>query len=476
MLPTRQPVPRSLMKWHLYLSLSFLLGMTACSSGSEEPPPPSDTSDKTVRLMTLNPGHFHAGLVHKYDYDQVDPTVHIYAPDGQELESHLALIERFNTRPEQPTHWIPEVYRGDDYLEKMLEEKPGNVMVVAGNNGEKIDYIRRAIEAGIHVLADKPMVIHPDSFSVLKDALAAADAQGLLVNDIMTERHEITSILQRALSQRPEVFGELVPGSPEEPAISKESVHYFSKTVAGQPLVRPAWFFDVNQQGEAIVDVATHLVDLIMWQVFPEEPIDYTNPNDGVEVITARSWDTPLTPSQFEKVTREATYPGYLAPYVENDSILNVAANGEFVFKVRGVHGNVSVRWGFENPKGGDTHYSILRGTRANLVIRQDEAQNYRATLYVEPGDEADQETFGATLHAALEGLGPRYAGLSAAPSDFGWEVKIPEAYREGHEDHFTRVMESYLQYLEAGALPAWERTNLSTKYYITTRAYALSR
>ncbi len=464
------------MKLRLLVCLCLLPGMIGCTSGGDDGAAGFVGATGEVRLMTLDPGHFHAGLVHKYDYDQVDRVVHVYAPDGQELESHLALVNRFNTRQEAPTHWTLEVYRGEDYLERMLQELPGNVVVLAGNNGRKIGYIRRAVQAGINVLADKPMIIHPDSFRVLQQTLEAADRQGLLVNDIMTERHEITSILQRELSQMPELFGTLVPGSPEEPAISKESVHYFYKTVAGQPLVRPAWFFDVSQQGEAIVDVSTHLVDLILWQVFPEEPIDYQNPEDGVAVISAESWNTPLTPTQFKQATTVATYPPYLAARVANDSILNVAANGAFVFKVRGVHGKVSVRWGFENPKGGDTHYSIMRGTRANLVIRQDEAQGYQATLYVEPAADADQQAFGATLAEALGRLSPRYQGLSAEPSDFGWEVKIPEAYKEGHEDHFTRVTQQYLQYLVDGALPAWERTNLLTKYYVTTQAYARSR
>jgi predicted dehydrogenase len=320
------------------------------------------------------------------------------------------------------------------------------------------------------------MIVHPDSFSVLKAALASADAQGLVVNDIMTERHEITSILQRELSRKPELFGELKPGSVEEPAISKESVHYFYKMVAGQPLVRPQWFFDANQQGEAIVDVSTHLVDLILWEVFPGEEIDYESAEDAVEVLTARSWDTELTPSQFEKATHAATYPDYLVPSVEDDSVLHVAANGEFIFKVRGVHGKVSVRWGFENPEGGDTHYSIMRGTGADLVIRQDQAQNYRATLYVEPAG-GDPEAFGTQLNEALASLGDRYQGLTAEPTDeYGWEVIIPDQYREGHEDHFTRVMEQYLEYLDEGELPAWERANLLTKYYITTQAYARSR
>lgn len=456
----------------------LILGLFSfsCTSGTNESSPEAMNEDNEVRLITLNPGHFHAGLVQKYNYDQVDSVVHVYAPDGQELESYLELVERFNTRAEDPTHWGLDVYRGDDFLDKMLEEKAGNVMVVAGNNAEKITYIRRAVEEGINVLADKPMIIHPDSFSVLTATLDLADEKGLLVYDIMTERHEITSILQRELSEVPELFGELVKGSPEEPAISKESVHYFSKVVAGAPLIRPAWFFDVNQQGEAIVDVSTHLVDLILWQLFPEEPIDYLDPNDDVGVVSARSWATQLTPAQFRKVTQVDAYPDYLMATVDADSTLNVAANGEFVFNVRGVYGKVSVRWGYENPEGGDTHYSVLRGTKANLVVRQDAAQDYRATLYVEPAEGVEQEAFETALNDALAGLGDQYAGLSAESTDFGWEIMIPEEYKEGHEEHFTRVTRQFLEYLEEGQLPEWERTNIETKYYVTTQAYEMSR
>ena len=50
----------------------------------------------------------------------------------------------------------------------------------------------------------------------------------------------------------------------------KESVHHFYKIVSGSPVIRPAWFFDTSQQGEGIVDVTTHLVDLIQWGCFPD--------------------------------------------------------------------------------------------------------------------------------------------------------------------------------------------------------------
>ena len=65
----------------------------------------------------------------------------------------------------------------------------------------------------------------------------------------MTERYEVTTILQKLLSHIPEVFGSLSKGSIEEPAVTKVSVHHFSKIVSGAPLIRPGWFFDVRAAG-----------------------------------------------------------------------------------------------------------------------------------------------------------------------------------------------------------------------------------
>jgi predicted dehydrogenase len=325
---------------------------------------------------------------------------------------------------------------------------------------------------GLNVLADKPMVIKPEEFPMLKEALAVAAEKEVLLYDIMTERYEITTVLQRELSQMPEVFGELQKGTPEEPAISKESVHHFFKYVAGNPLIRPAWFFDADQQGEGIVDVSTHLVDLILWECFPEEAIDTTQ----VEVVNARSWPTKLTAEQFQKVTGLDDYPDYLQKDITDDE-LGVYSNGEFVFTARGVHGKASVIWNYQAPEGAqDTHFSMMRGTLVNLVIRQDEPQEYKPTLYVEPTEEADRENFEATLRSAIEQLAQKYPGLTLQSSAEGWEIMIPEEYKLGHEAHFAQVTEKYLQYLKDGELPAWEVSNMITKYYLTMQAYQMSR
>jgi predicted dehydrogenase len=430
-------------------------------------------AENEVKLMTLDPGHFHAALVQKNMYEQVDPTVHVYAPEGPDVQGHLDLINSYNTRAENPTSWEEKVYTGPDFLEKMLEEKPGNVMVTAGNNAKKTDYIFKTVEAGINVLADKPMVITPEKFTLLEKAFETAAENNVLLYDIMTERHEITTILQRELSHLPEVFGELENGTPEEPAITKESVHHFFKYVSGSALKRPAWFFDTEQQGEGIVDVGTHLVDLIQWEVFPEEILSKSD----VNMLSAKRWATDLTPEMFEKVTKLDEYPGYLQKDVE-DGVLKVYSNGEINYTLKGVHAKVSVIWNFQAPEGaGDTHYSIMRGSKCNLIIRQGEEEGYKPQLYIEANSGIDIKEFAGSLYNGVQGLTSKYPEIELEKlSDTKWKLNIPEELKVGHEAHFGQVTEKYLQYLVDGKLPEWEVPNMIVKYYTTTEGLKMAR
>ena len=459
-----------------------MIGLAACGAGGGPEQPATSPeggarltgSPGEVKLMILDPGHFHAALVQKSMYPQVDPRVHVFAPDGPDVADHLARIDGFNSRAESPTAWVQEVYTGDDFLEKMLSERPGNVVVISGNNARKAEYIRRSVAAGLNVLADKPMAIQPDDFEVLKEAYRIAGEKGVLLDDIMTERYEITSILQKRLSQVPELFGELVAGSPEDPAVSKQSVHHFSKIVSGRPLKRPAWAFDVRQQGEGIVDVTTHLVDLVHWQCFPGQTVEL---GTDVEVLSGRRWATELTPAQFAHVTGLSSYPEYLAGDVGADGVLAVYANGEIVYRVKGIHAKVSVEWRYEAPEGtGDTHFSIMRGSRAHLSVRQGEAEGYTPTLYVEPAEGENAATVEAPLREAVTALSQEYAGLDLAPASTGWSIVIPDELRVGHEAHFAQVTEAYFRYLTEGRVPPHEVQNALTKYAITTRGLELAR
>ena len=428
----------------------------------------------SVKLLTLDPGHFHASLVQKLMYEQVDPVVRVYSPGGADLAEHLKRIEGFNTRAENPTRWDEKVYTGGDFFEKMVAEKAGNVVVISGNNAKKTRYILGAVDAGFNVLADKPMAITPEDLERLRKAFAHAQEKGVLLYDIMTERSEITTVLQKELSHLPEVFGTLQPGTPQRPSVTKESVHHYCKTVAGNPLKRPAWFFDTHQQGEGIVDVTTHLVDLIQWECFPEVTLDGER---DVKMLSARRWTTKIAPAQFKKVTGLESYPGYLKNDTDGEGALNVYANGEFTYTLKGVHAKVSVAWNFEPPEGaGDTHYSMMRGTKAELVIRQGADQQYKPTLYVEPLPDQIGEAFDKTLAAAIAKLTGTYPGVEIKKFANGWEIVIPEKYKNGHEAHFGQVTERFLRYLADGKLPAWEVPNMLAKYYTTMEAYRMSR
>jgi len=460
------------MKKLSFFVLSVSIALAACTGGGQndkptEKPQPMFTGAKgEVKIMTLDPGHFHAALVQKSMYEMVDSTVYVYAPVGNDVKEHLARINNYNTRAENPTAWNEIVYTGAGYFDKMLTEKPGNVMVVAGNNAIKTQYILKTIEAGINVLADKPMVITPDEFPKLEQAFQVAAEKGVLLYDIMTERHEITTMLQRELSKNASVFGTLQNGTAEEPAITKESVHHFSKMVSGNPLKRPAWFFDTKQQGEGIVDVNTHLVDLIQWEAFPEVILSKTD----VEIVSGKRWTTDLTPEMFKKVTALDEYPDYLQKDVV-DETLKVYSNGEIVYKLKGIYAKASVIWNFEAPAGaGDTHYSIMRGTNCNLVIKQGAEQNYKPTLYIGAVAGSNAELEANLTKAVNQDLQSAYPGIKLVKQgDKLWMVEIPASYSVGHEAHFTQVTEKYLQYLKDGKLPEWEVPNMIVKYYTTT-------
>lgn len=445
----------------------FLLMIVVMSCQSDTKNESAESKSKSVKIITLDPGHFHAALVQKSMYDDVDSVVYVYSPEGKDLDLHLARINSYNERAESPTRWKEVIYTGDDFFEKMITGKKGNVVVLSGNNQKKTEYILNSLKNGLNVLADKPMVIDTRGFDQLKEAFDIAKKNDLLLYDIMTERYEITTMLQRELSMIPEIFGELEKGTPDNPAIIKESVHHFYKYVSGNVLTRPAWFMDVSQQGEGIVDVTTHLVDLVQWECFPEQAIDYTK---DIAVIAAKRWTTDMRLSEFSAITKLDTFPFYLNRNIISDTVLQIYCNGEVDYTVKGIHAKTSVIWNYKAPEGtGDTHYSIMRGTKTNLVIRQGSDEKFQPALYVEPV----QKPF--DVPGSFRKIQAKYPGVDLKKSINGWQVIIPEKYKEGHESHFGRVMEKFLEYLKNKNLPAWEVPNMLAKYYTTTKALELA-
>ncbi|GIW79622.1 MAG: oxidoreductase [Gemmatales bacterium] len=427
----------------------------------------------SVRLMTLDPGHFHAALVQKEMYANVDKQVHVYAPLGADLTSHVERIVGFNNRAEKPTSWELEVHASPDFAQRAWQERPGNVVILSGRNRPKIGYIRQAVAAGLNVLADKPWIIRSDDLPVLEESLNEAEKKGLVIYDIMTERFEITNILQRELIHDAAVFGESIAGTFEEPAVYMESKHFLLKTVAGVPLRRPVWFFDIGLQGEGLTDVGTHLVDLVPWLLFPDQAIDYRR---EVEVLQGRRWPTLISRADFHRISGADHFPDFLANSVRDD-LLEYFCNNSVAYTVRSVHVKMDILWDFEAaPGSGDTHFAVVRGSRSRIEIRQGPEQGFRPELYVVPNRQDDQQKVFEALEKKIVALSATYPGLAIAASNNAFQVLIPDRYRIGHEAHFAEVTRKFLTYLEKPAsLPAWEKANMLAKYFVTTKGVDLA-
>ena len=427
-----------------------------------------------VRLMTLDPGHFHAALMQKEMYPGVDARVDVYAPQGWDLDEHLKRIDAYNKRAQQPTAWQMEVHAGADFFERMLRERPGNAVILSGRNRPKIDRIARSVGGGLHVLADKPWILTVADLPKLDAVLADADRKGVVAYDIMTERFEITTMLQRALVNDPAVFGAIIKGSESDPGVYMESVHHLMKVVSGAPNIRPPWFFDVVEQGEGLNDIGTHLVDLVQWTLFPDQPIDYRS---DIRVIAAQRWPTVIPEAELHRVTGGQPFDRDLAAAVKGGK-LEYFANTLVSYALRGVHTKLNVIWDWEAPPGGgDTHFAFYHGTRARVEVRQTAADRYLPELHVVPATSDLKPQVLAAVKARIAALASAYPGIGVEERGAEIHITVPAALRDGHEAHFARVATNFLGYVrDRRTVPAWERPNMLAKYYVTTKGTELSR
>src|SRR5437763_12585177 len=269
-------------------------------------------------------------------YPWLDPRVAVYAPLGPELFDYLSRVATFNTRRDNPTAWELDIHTSNDPMSAMLGEHRGNIVVFTGKNRAKIDRILAALRAGLNVLADKPWIITSADLPKLETALRLAREKKVAAYDIMTERYEVTSELQRELVSDRAIFGDPV-------SVKARSVHNVMKVVAGAPLRRPAWFFDISEYGEGLADVGTHVVDLVQWTLFPEQPIDWRK---DVRVTGGRRWPLVLSKEQFARVTGDIR---------EDD--LEYFCNNAVDYTLRGVPVALEIVWDWEAPPGAGDVY-----------------------------------------------------------------------------------------------------------------------
>jgi predicted dehydrogenase len=409
-------------------------------------------------LMFLAPEHFHATLTLRERHPGVADEIAVYASAEAEIRDFLSLVASFNARPERPTRWRPVVHAGDDPLERLVAERPGDLVILAGRNDGKMARIRRLHDAGLPVLADKPWMVGSGALPDLRRALAGPP----LAMEMMTGRHEITTVVERMLAAAADVFGEFARDG--EAAITFESVHHLEKRVNGAPLRRPPWYFDVGVQGDGLADIPTHLVDHAQQLVGPAAPL---------EPIAARCWPTLVPREVFTRVTGLEDFPATLGGLVDGGS-LAYYANADLSFRCGGVPVQISTRWNLTEPPGaGDAHRAHLRGTRADIHVAQNAETGWRRQLVVAP--RPDAPGLEAALRRRVASWSAELPGLEVKPADGGLAVVIPAGLRTPHESQFPRVLDEFLGHLDGGQWPAARAADTLAKYELLARARALA-
>jgi len=415
-------------------------------------------------LCFLDPGHFHAALTLREGNPLVDDEIFVYAPDRPELAEFLKLIDAFNRRSERPTDWRVTVRAGERSLDRLIADRPGDVVVLAGRNDVKLALMRRLHDAGFHVLADKPWLTKPEAIDHARQVLGS----GPVAFEIMTGRHEITSILAQRIVRDRDVFGEFDADS--DPAIRLASVHHLEKTVNGAPLRRPPWYFDVRVQGEGLADIPTHLVAEAQRLLAAHGRAT----DRELTLVDAKLSATSVPLALFRRVTGLAEFPHELDTRVESER-LNYFGNAELTFRLRDVGVAVSTRWDLAPPpESGDTHSALLVGTRAGVRIEQGLHTGFQRRVVIEPRGDADRVR--AALQDLVAAAQRDYPGLAIGPAPRGFEMQIPATLRTGHESHFPLVLAECLRTIDTGRFPDERAAETLAKYELLARALASAR
>ena len=447
--------------------LYLLLLLFLCGSCSFQPKSTEKSPGKggEIRIIQLDPTHSHAAAAQSEQINRIDTNVYVYAPSKEDVTPYLQQINAFNTRKINPTRWHEISYFGKDYLEKMAADKKGNVVVLAGNNRIKIDYIEQSVNAGMNVFSDKPMVINQAGFQRLENVYQLAQNKGLLMFDMMTERYSLINRVQRSLMQDTLLFGKLLPGTADHPSVMESSVHHFYRGGKG---TRPAWYFDVLEQGEGIADVTTHLIDLTFWKMFPDKIIDYQK---DIKVLDAKHSSVSLTGTEFSAATSLPAIPSSLSRYMK-DSTLWVYANGSITYLLNGVYTGVKVEWRPATPRdGNDLRNAYAEGTSGKVLILQEYGQK-RPRLCIQREAKLPVREFRTRLNKTMSRLQSEYPGISFTEESNMVQIVIPSELENANDPTFK----VFINYLENKDMPKWEVPNTLAKYYITTTALEMAK
>jgi hypothetical protein len=287
--------------------------------------------------------------------------------------------------------------------------------------------------------------------------------------DLMTSRYSILTRLIHQVVHTPELFGAFATPDDGAPTIDIGSVHHLYKRVNGQPLRRPAWYYDTMIQGDGLVDVQSHMVEQTQWWVLGDTGGDFER---DIVLDAAHRWTTPVPLELFHDSTGLSAYPEALQPSV-HDGVLQYACNGEIRYRLHGVSVRQTAQWRQREPEGAsDLHSITVRGSRCSVLVRQGQETGYRAELHLEPATGIKLESL---LRSVMASWQEHFPGLSFVPSPVGFRLLPPPGSDHGHETHFSLVLNAFLEHLDRATWPEALRARLRLRYTLLARAQDLA-
>ena len=184
------------------LALAPAVDRRAARSTSAEAAAASKPGKKAIRIVTLDPGHFHAALPHRESYPDVDRRVHVYAPLGTTCRSHQAHRAVQHRAPTTPPPGGWRCTPGPTSSSGSRRRRRATWWSSRAATGARSTTSRPRSAPGYHALVDKPWVLRSEDLPKLKATLDLAEKKGRIAYDMMTERFEITTHPAEGAGQR----------------------------------------------------------------------------------------------------------------------------------------------------------------------------------------------------------------------------------------------------------------------------------
>jgi Putative oxidoreductase C terminal domain len=202
----------------------------------------------------------------------------------------------------------------------------------------------------------------------------------------------------------------------------------------------------------------------VPWILFPKQALDVSE----ICVLSARHWPTVLSKKDYQQITGD----------FQASEELSYDCNALVNYTLRGLHVKLNVVWDIEaEAGGGDTHLAVFRGSRARVEVRQGREEKYVPELFIIPNKMMEHPLVGRALERKIQELQVEFPGIGVRDLGTHFRVSIPAPYRVGHEAHFAEVTKQFLRHVRGQEpMPAWEKTNMMAKYFLTTRGVAMSR